>query len=382
MGKIIKDVDKLDPDYVPGELRHRDEELGTLAELHAQVLESKLPRHTFITGRSGMGKTALATKFFQGFTEEGKKRGILVDLVYVDCKGASPTMVMQHILTALAVQPSPKTCISQLARILKTVILKRNSLLCILIDEAYIPLENDQEKGDALVHCLTRINKVAPGPKACVSVCLISNRDVLAMLEGSTKGMFPAHSIVKLDKYSRNALHDIIVQRVELAFHNGAASKDCLDLIADIASGSGDARTAIELLLTAGMAAQIQGSEVVMPEHVRAAKAEIQPYITENMLRELEEHERLFLLGMSRALRKAPQIAFKEAYVAYSCECEGRGIEARGGIQARKYVAALETRGLIDIKKEGRGKTARWMVAIHDAPVGMLVERLEQAAHP
>ena len=149
-------------------------------------------------------------------------------------------------------------------------------------------------------------------------------------------------------------------------------------MIADIASGTGDARHAIELLLNAGLTAQTQGCDVILPEHVRTAEADMRPWVTETMLAQLGRHERLMLLGTARMLAKKTCLSLKEAHGAYCRECEGRGIAPRGELQARKYLERLEKEGLIGTRREGTGKTSKLMVTISDVPVEMLVKKMEE----
>jgi len=378
MGRIIKDVKKLDLNYVPEELPHREEEMRALSEIYGNVLASKRSQHALIAGKIGSGKTVLARRFFAGLTEKAKQNGISVDLSFVNCKGSyTATEVMKDVLTNLAVQPGGKQPISSMARMLKDFIGKRDSVLFVVLDEIHVPLKHDNSRADHLIYCLARINEALKGPQVSVSVCLISSRDVLSMLEGSTRGIFNKHNIVNLERYTWAALKDILVQRVELAFHPGTASEECLDLISDIASGGGDARYAIEMLYMAGMAAETESSEVVMPEHIRAAKAEIQPHITNKMLEELGEHERLLLLGIARMLRKAEYVEFGAVMTAYRVECEGRDLNPKKKTQVREHLDELQKTGLVSVRKAGRGRTARMLIAIEDAPVGALVERLE-----
>ncbi len=383
MGRIIRDMEKLDLNYVPGELPHREGELKSLQELYGNVLANGRPQHALIAGKIGSGKTVLARRFFDGLTDQARKNGIQVDLSFVNCKGSfTATEVMKDVLTNLAVQPGGKQPISSMARMLKDFIGKRNSVLFVVLDEIHVPLKHDNSRADHLIYCLARINEALKGPQVSVSLCLISSRDVLSMLEGSTRGIFNRHNIVNLEKYGGNALKDILVQRVEMAFHPGAASEECLDLIADIAAGSGDARYAIEMLYMAGMAAECGNSEIVMPEHIRMAKAEIQPHITNKMLEELGDHERLLLLGIARMLKKAEYVEFGGALTAYKVECEGRDLNPKKKTQVRTLLDGLHRIGLVNVRKAGRGRTARMLVAIEDAPVERIIESLERGAHP
>ncbi|MEW5937379.1 MAG: hypothetical protein AB1665_06150 [Candidatus Thermoplasmatota archaeon] len=318
-------------------------------------------------------------RFFSQFKEEGERSGVRVDIVFVNCKGAfTATAVMQRLLSSLWLKAGGNSDIGGMVGMLKDQVAKKDALLIIVADEAHVPLRHDRVRGDMLIYCLTRINEVAQGPKVCVSLCLVSNRDVLAMLEESTRGAFGRNNVIHLDRYTLEALRDIIVQRLEIAFHPGAASQECIELIADMAAGEGNARYALELLLTAGMAAECSGSDAVRAEHVRAAKAEIQPWVTHAMPQELEEHERLLLLGIARALRRKPYIGFEEAKGVYLVECECAGAKPKGKTQLRKILDALGRNGLIEIKREGRGRTAKFLITIEDVPAEALVEHLEE----
>ncbi len=378
MNQIIRDEGKLQPDFVPEELTNREEEKRRLKVHYSRIFDGKVPRHVFITGRSGMGKTTLARRFFSDLADQGRKKGVMVDLIYVDCKGATPIQVMHQILVALDVIPSPKTCLGQLSRILKATVHRRNSIVFVLMDEAYIPIKKDSTDGDSLIHCLTRLNQMAPGQNVSLSLCMIANRDVLGMLEDSTKGMFPPHNIIRLDKYPKSALLEIIIQRIELAFHPGTVAEESCEMITEISTGPGDARYAVGLLHYAGLDAESKGADEVTPEHVRAAKAEIEPHITETMLSQLDDHERILLLSIARLLKKASKITLKDARAAYMVECEGYEMKPRGFTQMKKYLMALAQEDILTVEKAGHGKTATMMIGLDDVPAAVLVERLEK----
>jgi cell division control protein 6 len=282
----------------------------------------------------------------------------------------------------MAMQTGGKQPINSMARMLKDFIGKRNSVLFVVLDEVHVPLKHDNSRADHLIYCLARINEALKGSPVSVSLCLVSSRDVLSMLEGSTRGVFNRHNIVNLEKYDGRALKDILVHRVRLAFHPGTASGDCLDLIADIAAGSGDARYALEMLYMAGMAAECEGSEMVLPEHIRAAKAEMQPHVTNKMLEELGDHEYLLLLGIARVLRKSEYIGFDGALMAYRIECESRDSNPRKKTQVRALLDGLHMLGLVSIRREGKGKTSRVQISIEDVPVERLIESLERGFRP
>ena len=60
-------------------------------------------------------------------------------------------------------------------------------------------------------------------------------------------------SIIRLERYGKTQLIDILSDRVKLAFELGAVPEDVVELVAELAySETGNARFGIELLLRAG----------------------------------------------------------------------------------------------------------------------------------
>ncbi len=334
MSQIIKDEEKLDFEFVPEELPHRAKELKKLDEMYSRVLDSKLARHSLITGQSGYGKTVLSKYFFQNLREDGLKKGINVELVFVNCKSShTPARLMNKVMKDLKMSAGKNQ--DTMNEALKTWLIKNNSRLCVVIDEAHIPLKDEKKGGDRVIYCLSRINEIVSGPKVSVSLCLVSSKDVLSMLEESTRGIFKKNCIIELKGYSRDDLKDILVQRVQLAFHPGSISSECLDLLADISSGEGEARYGIELLLNAGLIAQQQGAEEVTAEHIRRAKADILPYVTEELLEELNSQERLTLLSVARSLRKQAYATLLDIQKSYISDCEAKEAKPLGKTKLR-----------------------------------------------
>lgn len=373
MGRIIKDEEALDFDFIPDDLPHREKELKKLEEMYSRVLDTKLGRHSFITGGIGYGKTVLAKYFFQNLRDEGLKNGVNVELVFVNCKAShTPARTMNKVMSDLRMASGKNQ--DTMTDALKKFLIKNNSRLCVIIDEAHIPLKDTRKESDRVIFCLSRINEIVSGPKVSISVCLVSSRDVLSMLEASTRGVFKKNCIIKLKGYSRNDLKDILVQRVELALHSGTISTECLDLLADISSGEGEARYGIELLLNAGLIAQQEGSNDITAEHIRRAKAEILPYVTEELLEELDDQERLVLLAVARNLRKQAYTTIPEVKETYKLVCEYPEVKPQGRTRLRSHLQRLANLGIIEMERAGSKRNGPFWISIPDVPAEAIVE--------
>lgn len=97
-------------------------------------------------------------------------------------------------------------------------------------------------------------------------MAIAREKGFLRSLDPTTQSSF-MHNVLTLDRYTAPQLVDILKQRVPEAFKVGAVDEDTMTLIADIASRWGDARLALELLWRAGMAADGEGADTMMPEH-------------------------------------------------------------------------------------------------------------------
>ena len=85
---IFKDETKLDINYVPYKLPHRDRELRLLMEFFSFLLRTpeKMTQRVMITGDVGTGKTALSQRFGADITREANKREINLRYIHVNCR--------------------------------------------------------------------------------------------------------------------------------------------------------------------------------------------------------------------------------------------------------------------------------------------------------
>ena len=83
---IIRDGSKLDFDYVPGNLVHRESQMARLETLFRPLAERGRPCTAFLTGSVGTGKTVTAARFRADLTEYMAKAGRPMDSVYINCR--------------------------------------------------------------------------------------------------------------------------------------------------------------------------------------------------------------------------------------------------------------------------------------------------------
>jgi len=376
---VFKDRKVLDYDWVPPRLWHRDEELGKLTQLFRGVAEGSTSQRALITGEVGTGKSALAKYFSQRFQEAMRPKGMLVEYQWVNCRqNASEGLVLLQLLKKFdANYPERGYSTNEMLNDLRKHIDRRGVHFIALLDEvdALVRKEHD------LVYALTRFDDQRTVRKPTLSLLMVSARkDLYEMLDEATRSTIKRTNVVELVKYNGKQLRDIIGDRAQLAFHKGAVDEEVLDLIADIAGPEGDARYAIELLETAGRAADEEHSDEVLPDHVRSAKAHTRSVVSEGKLRLLGRQQLCALLAVARKLKRTKRtyLTTGEAEEAYKLVAEEFDEPVRAHTQFWKYLKELETADWIHLKRVEATSTGQTQhISLQDLPAPILAEKVE-----
>ena len=169
-------------------------------------------------------------------------------------------------------------------------------------------------------------------------------------------------NIIRLERYGKPQLVDILNERVTIAFEPYTVPEDVVSLTADLAQDeSGNARFGIELLWRAGKYADAEDKDKVLPERVRKAVSSIIPSLSKAELEDLGLHEKLFLLGAAQIfLENAEAYAtLSEIEKAYAVACEEFGENPVSHTQLWKYVQTLSVRGFLKTEVSGEGTRGR-----------------------
>ena len=376
---VIKEINMLDFDYVPEELLHRDEQLRFLAQMFKPVL-SGIAQNVVIKGPVGTGKTVIAKKFCKKLVQLARGQGKIIEYVHINCrKRSTDAMALLGILNHFDSRfPDRGFSVQEMLQVLRKQLQKRDAQLLVVLDEADALLKKGTSN---LVYSLTRFSDESSMDKTPISLILISQKDVLSMVDSSSLSTFKRSNVLSLDKYARDELYGIVQQRVELAFHSGVVHEDCVDLIADISSEWGDARFAIELLWKAGIAADHNHVQMVTPEHVRVAKAETYSVVTESKLRNLERHQLLTLQAIAKRLKidGTAYVNTGDAEKTYAVMCEEHSEKARTHTMFWNYLKAVENAGFINIKLSGKGHLGTTqLISLPDIPADVVQDKVEE----
>ena len=376
---VIKNLNALDFDFVPDEILHREEPLRLLAQMFKPLL-SDISQNAIIKGPVGTGKTVIAKKFCSSLVNIARKQGKIIEYVHINCrKRSTDSMALLGVLNHFDSRfPDRGFSVQEMLQVLRKQLIKKESQLLVVLDEADSILKKNKSN---LVYDLTRFSDESSQKKIPVSLILISQKDVLSMLDSASLSTFKRSNVISLNKYSRDELLDIVKQRVDLAFHKGTVDDECSHLIADIASEWGDARFAIELLWKSGIAADHQHVKMVVPEHVRNAKAETYSIITESKLKALDRHQLIALQAIAKRLERdgTAYVNTGDAEKTYALTCEEFNEKPRTHTMFWNYLKDVESAGFITMKPSGKGQLGTTqLISLPDIPAEVVRNKVEE----
>ena len=132
---VIKDEKKLDFDYIPEDLPHREDQMRRLAQIFRPVLQN-IPQTAVIRGPVGCGKTVLAKKFCLDLTRVARKQNKNIEYVHINCrKRSTDAMVMLGVLNYFDERfPDRGFSVQEMIEVLKRQLKRRQAHLIIVLD--------------------------------------------------------------------------------------------------------------------------------------------------------------------------------------------------------------------------------------------------------
>lgn len=355
----------MDFSYVPQNLRFREKQIDNIRKIMLEPLKAGISSNLVAFGDSGTGKTST----MRYFSREEKR----FFMIYENALSFSSlrALVIDALsrmgrITGTRTMPYP-----DIFRAMKRISQERGKNIVIIIDEATNLIKFDRDG----IYNLLRANEVYGTPMACI---LVSMEDPSVYMTERDKKSLGVFSTIHFNRYSRDELHEILMERARIALEPGSYDAETLDFISEVAEPFGSARVAIELLQKSAYVCQYRDGDRIESEDIRAASSMINPYVTESKLGELDADDLAILLSVCRCLKDESSTdmscVLKEARVV----AEQYSIDVGAESKIYSTIKRLENIGIVEGRIVGRGdrKGVSKMIGINDVPVGVLEERV------
>jgi cell division control protein 6 len=361
---VFKDEAKLDINYVPSRLPHREKEHRLLMEFFDFLLRSpeRMTQRVIVTGDVGTGKTALSQRFGTDISLEANKLGVNLRYVHVNCREyrGKLFLILQHAVAVFRPNfPKRGYSAEEVLDTLMQSLDEENAFMILTLDEFGSLIEREGSEG---VYKLTRLQETRPGKPQRVSlVCILRDLKETERLDASARSTLQ-RNVISLEKYSQEQLADILNDRVQMAFEPSAVPEEVVNLASEMAfSEGGNARFAIELLWRAGKYADAERLGLVSPECLRKAVSSIIPTLRKSELASLGLHEKMFLLGVARLFKESQKAyaSLSEIERAYAVVCEEFDKEPHSHAQLWKYAQFLSALGILKTEVAATGRRGR-----------------------
>ncbi len=389
MPRIFKNEAALTPEYIPGKLPHREEQLKQLGAYFSGFLESpgSMYPKVMLIGRPGSGKTVTSRKFGSHVVKSSNR----VRYVHVSCfLNRTLSSVLKDIGVQLNIAiPKRGYSTEELLKMLLDMVREKDIYAIVVLDDVFHLVNNS---GPHALGTLIRLGEeyASRGDKYRFGIILISQdltfRDQLDRSSQSSLG----NAVIKFEPYTKDQIFEILLVRAQEALADDAYDEEILEMIADVAGidekvlddHRGDARYAIDILWRASKLAEIKGVDRILPEHVREAIKNTLRGIRSDELRMLPLHEKIFLLAIVKSLMKnpnSPYIPFGTAEDEYKMLCEQYGEEPRKHTQLWEYLRDLNLKGFVETRTSSKGMRGRTtLVSIPSEPLMTLDEELRK----
>jgi len=381
-GLIIAHPERLDFDHVPEELVGREDIQTALASKFTTVGSPEGAARAVITGPVGSGKTVLAKTFCRDLQRHlSGKREIMV--AHVNCRNASTSMrVAQRILHQFDPgHPDRGLSMGELLLSLRKMLRRTSTHLIVVLDEVDHML---RRSGDELLYQLLRIDEDQEG-SGTVSLILISQEQVLDVLETAVLSKFGQSNHVRVPPYTVEGLEAIARQRAEMALVPGTWDEGLIRLLAQRAGESGDARRVIEYLSSAAERAEFRQDghveKIITLDDLHAVNERLASDTTNRLeiVDDLAPQGMLVLLAMCRRLRTQESMTMGDVEQLYAVVCEEYEQKPKSHTTLWKYAKHIEQEGIISTRVAtvpgGRGRTTHLSMP-HFLPAD-LANRLE-----
>jgi cell division control protein 6 len=369
---IFKDERKLDINFIPKKLPHRNKELSLLSQLFLTLLTNpnEISRKILITGKTGIGKTVTVKNFGEMLIKAAKKREISIKYIHINCrKERTSYKVLIKILRSINTNfPKRGYSPQDLLEIINDFLNIHNIHILVVLDELNYLINNDND----LIYSLTRLNDDSFNlPQRFSIIGIVRDISCINNLDNSTLSTLQ-RNIIKFENYTNEQIFDILKYRAEISLKRCAVSDELIEMISDLVSIKGDIRYGLNLLWKACKIAENKNLQSITSECIRLATEDMVPFSTLDVLKDMTSQKLIFLLAIINQIKnnKNNKVTFLEILKSYLILCENTELKPRSYSQLWNYLQEYKKEKFIFVKLESKSiKGRKALIEIPDIPI-------------
>ncbi|MFW9972067.1 MAG: Cdc6/Cdc18 family protein [Candidatus Odinarchaeota archaeon] len=349
---LFKDEGKLDINYIPEELPHRDKELSLLSQLFLGLVTNpnSISRKILVSGKTGIGKTVTVKLFGKILENVSRKRNINIKYVHVNCRKERTSYKVLVKLIQFLDNRFPKRGYSSqdLLDALIEFLHHYDIHILLVLDELSYLINKDED----LIYSLTRINDDnLKGEQRLSIIGIVREISCLNNLDNSTMSTLQ-RNILEFKKYSKSQIFDILKYRSDYSLRKNVLSDKMIEMISEITFRSGDIRLGLNIIWRSCKIAESRNLKYINPECIRLGNQNLLPYSTLDVLEYMNSQKLSFLLAIIKALNNNDKIkiSFNDALNRYYMICENIGLKPRSNSQLWNYLQEFKRENLLETK--------------------------------
>ncbi|MHA1989588.1 MAG: Cdc6/Cdc18 family protein [Candidatus Hodarchaeales archaeon] len=387
---IVRNEQIFDPEYLPDELPHRQEQILDMTKFFSGIFSQKSSKTYFrqsliLVGPSGSGKSVTAKRFGFDIQDIAMKKIQYFHLkyFYLNCRQSRTVYLLLIKLLRGLIPNFPKRglSVSELIRELLDVLEKKNLYIIIALDEIEF-LIRDTEINN-LLYTFTRINDESNATnKQRFSVIVVTrNREFLYSLDSSTKSSL-SKNLIEFSSYTQQQLKDILIKKIEFGLSPNIIEEKEIDSIVDYTYKNGsDMRIALELLRISCKIAEYSNQVSINSEIVNEAIKRIFP-INREIIRDLPMTQKVTLLSIAKVFKNlidSQRVTLSIVKRQYHIECNKYNLSlGQGHTSFWSYIQKLDELSLIKARVVNYGTKGRSTEIDFKIPVGLIIIELEE----
>ncbi len=378
--RLFFERERLLPSHIPRRIIHRRHELSRLMDLLEPMTEGGADNQVVISGGHGAGKTLVANRIEAYLRASAEERDVELTSLHINCRTEkTPGNIVRNIVSRVAPHLSLRgySLEEMLQGAIKYAEGMRTRILLVLDDSDLIFKIHPET-----IYLFSRLHEAMPERKIVSFLLIIESMDTLRRSDPRITSTL-RRNLVPFEDYDRYELRDMLEERVEAAFLQGAVPVETIEACVDISSTPRcDVGYALAVLRRGGEIAEAQGSLLVSPEHLRVAVGDVPPSPLFDELDDLSTHEKFILFSLyslvkSRGLNLVAMGILEDRYREV---CGEYGVKPVGHTWLWRKVGILSQLGFISSRVSGKGRRGKTtLISPALSPLESVYERLSSS---